>query len=131
MLSKTSLWSPYDRAAAATVGGLFSGIRRTDPVGATLSVSPGHGELIDIPLLTFGGLASALLFENIPGGDLEALVHLRYDEDRRHFIAAVLEKIERHHPHIYNRIDVAAFDLCAPNDVIARRRDARGAATYA
>ena len=111
-------WSPYDAPQRRLLAGLFSGIRPTNPVGATLSVSPGHGELIDIPLLTFGGMASALLFENIPGGDLESLTHIRYDDDRHRFIAAVLKKVERHHPHIYNRIDTAAFDLCAPNDVI-------------
>ncbi len=87
-------------------------------MGATLSVSPGHGELIDIPLLTFGGMASALLFENIAGGDLESLAYLRYDENPRYFTDTVLEKIEQHHPHIYNRIDTTAFGLCAPNDIL-------------
>jgi 2-polyprenyl-6-methoxyphenol hydroxylase-like FAD-dependent oxidoreductase len=111
-------WSPYDAPQRKLLAGLFSGIRRTNPVGATLSVSPGHGELIDIPLLTFGGMASALLFENIPGGDLESLTQLRYDDDSRRFITVVLQKVERHHPHIYDRIDTAAFDLCAPNDVM-------------
>jgi 2-polyprenyl-6-methoxyphenol hydroxylase-like FAD-dependent oxidoreductase len=111
-------WSPYDRPQRHLLAALFTGIRRTDPVGATLSVSPGHGELIDIPILTFGGLASALLFENIPGGDLEELAHLRYDDYPQVFIKTVLEKLEQHHPNIYNRIDTAAFGLCAPNDIL-------------
>jgi 2-polyprenyl-6-methoxyphenol hydroxylase-like FAD-dependent oxidoreductase len=87
-------------------------------VGATLSVSPGHGELIDIPILTFGGMASALLFENIPGGDTEELAHLRHDENPKRFISRVLAKLERHHPHIYSRIDTSSFDLCASNDIL-------------
>jgi 2-polyprenyl-6-methoxyphenol hydroxylase-like FAD-dependent oxidoreductase len=110
--------SPYDRPQRQLLAALFSGIRRTDPVGATLSVSPAHGELIDIPILTFGGMASALLFENVPGGDLEELARIRYDENPKGFIQAILAKLEQHHPHIYNRIDTAAFDLCAPNDIL-------------
>jgi 2-polyprenyl-6-methoxyphenol hydroxylase-like FAD-dependent oxidoreductase len=110
--------SPYRHPQRQLLAALFSGVRRTDPVGATLSVSPGHGELIDIPILTFGGMASALLFENIPGGELEMLTRLRYDENPKAFIGTVLEKMEQHHPHIYNRIDIPTFDLCAPTDIL-------------
>jgi 2-polyprenyl-6-methoxyphenol hydroxylase-like FAD-dependent oxidoreductase len=110
--------SPYDRPQRRLLAGLFNGVQRTNPVGATLSVSPGHGELIDIPILTFGGMASALLFENIPGGDLEELVNLRYEENPKHFIEKVLTKLELHHPHIYNRIDRGSFGICAPNDIL-------------
>jgi len=110
--------SPYERPQRQLLAALFSGVRRTDPVGATLSVSPGHGELIDIPILTFGGMASALLFENIPGGDLEELARLRYEQNPKGFIKNVLTRLEQHHPHIYHRVDTAAFDLCAPNDIL-------------
>jgi 2-polyprenyl-6-methoxyphenol hydroxylase-like FAD-dependent oxidoreductase len=110
--------SPYDRPQRLLLAALFTGVGRTNPVGATLSVSPGHGELIDIPILTFGGMASALLFENIPCGDLEELARLRYDDNPKGFIENVLTKLEQHHPHIYNRIDVGSFDLCAPNDIL-------------
>jgi 2-polyprenyl-6-methoxyphenol hydroxylase-like FAD-dependent oxidoreductase len=110
--------SPYDRPQRRLLAGLFSGIRRTNPVGATLSVAPGHGELIDIPILTFGGMASALLFETFPGGDLEELANLSYEENPKSFIRKVLTKLELHHPHIYNRIDTDAFDICAPNDIL-------------
>jgi len=110
--------SPHSQPQRQLLAALFTGIRRTNPAGATLSVSPGHGELIDIPILTFGGLASALLFENVPGGDLEELARLRHQDYPRVFIKTVLEKIEQHHPHIYDRIDPSTFDLCAPNDIL-------------
>jgi 2-polyprenyl-6-methoxyphenol hydroxylase-like FAD-dependent oxidoreductase len=58
------------------------------------------------------------LFENIQGGDLEILARLRYDENPKKFIATILEKLEHHHPHIFNRIDTATFDLCAPTDIL-------------
>jgi 2-polyprenyl-6-methoxyphenol hydroxylase-like FAD-dependent oxidoreductase len=115
---RVAAWSPYDRPQRQLLAALFTGIRRTNPVGATLSVSPGDGELIEIPILTFGGMASALLFENIPGGDLEELARLRYQDYPSVFVRTVLEKLEQHHPNIYHRIDTTAFDLCAPNDIL-------------
>ena len=111
-------WSPHQRPQRQLLAGLFTGVRRTDPAGATLSLSPGHGELLEIPILTFGGLVSAMLFETVRGGDLEALAHLRYEESPAQFVATVLEKLARHHPQVYHRIDPSSFDLCAANDVL-------------
>jgi 2-polyprenyl-6-methoxyphenol hydroxylase-like FAD-dependent oxidoreductase len=105
--------STYDRPQRLLLAALFTGVRRTSPVGATLSVSPGRGELIDIPILTFGGMASALLFENIPGGDLEELARVPTTTIQR-----VSSRTSRRDPHIYNRIDVGSFELCAPNDLL-------------
>ena len=62
--------SPYDNPQRRLCVGLYSGVRDATPRGVTLSVSPGHGELIEIPTLTFSGMATALLMENVPGGDL-------------------------------------------------------------
>jgi 2-polyprenyl-6-methoxyphenol hydroxylase-like FAD-dependent oxidoreductase len=84
----------------------------------TLSVSPGHGEMIVLPTWTFGGLATALLMENIPGGDLEELTTLNYEKDRRHFLQTVLAKLEKHHPSTYDRVDTARFDLAQPQDLL-------------
>ena len=55
-------WSPYDAPQRQLLAGLFSGIRPANPVGATLLSSPGHGELIDIPLpdLRRNGLGAAV-----------------------------------------------------------------------
>lgn len=110
--------SPHNRPQRKLLAGLFTGIRPTDPLGATLSASPGEGELIDLPILTLGGMASALLFENIPGGDLEVLARLPHADNPSLFIATVLAKLEKHHPHVFDRIDTATFGLCGPNDVL-------------
>ena len=53
--------------------GLYTGIAYPAPLGVTFAVSPGHGELVEIPLQTFEGNATTLLFETHPGGDLEVL----------------------------------------------------------
>ena len=75
--------SPYTQPQRRLCVGLYTGVREPDPMNVTLSVSPGHGEMIVIPTITFGGIASALLMENVPGGDMEALATLSYEADPR------------------------------------------------
>jgi 2-polyprenyl-6-methoxyphenol hydroxylase-like FAD-dependent oxidoreductase len=110
--------SPFTRPQRALCVGLYTGLRPTDPPGVTLSVSPGHGELIDIPMLSFSGKVDALLMENVPGGDLEELARLRYDDDPKQFRMTVLAKLEKHHPSVYDRIDMARFGLQQPHDLL-------------
>jgi hypothetical protein len=71
--------SPYSQPQRRLCVGLYTGVREPDPMNVTLSVSPGHGEMIVIPTITFGGIASALLMENVPGGDMEELATLSYE----------------------------------------------------
>ncbi len=110
--------SPFDKPQRKLCVGLYSGVRDTTPRGVTLSVSPGHGELIEIPTLTFSGMAAALLMENVPGGDLEDLAKLSYTDNPKAFRQTLLGKLEKHHPAVYNRIDPAKFDLCQPIDLL-------------
>jgi 2-polyprenyl-6-methoxyphenol hydroxylase-like FAD-dependent oxidoreductase len=110
--------SPYTRPQRKLCVGLYTGVRATDPPGVALSVSPGHGELIDIPMLSFTGKVHALLMENVPRGELEELARLRYDDDPKHFRATLLAKLEKHHPSVYARIDTARFDLQRSQDLL-------------
>jgi 2-polyprenyl-6-methoxyphenol hydroxylase-like FAD-dependent oxidoreductase len=87
-------------------------------MNVTLSVSPGHGEMIVIPTITFGGIANALLMENVPGGDMEELATLSYDDNPKRFLKVLLGKLEKHHPTTYDRIDTARFDLAQPQDLL-------------
>ena len=98
--------------------GLYTGISSTEPRAVTFSVSPGHGEMIEIPTLSFGGMVTALLFENIAGGDLEELAHLPYSENPRAFRETVLNKLRLHHTATYERVNHQEFDLCGPNDLL-------------
>ncbi|CAE6806018.1 styrene monooxygenase subunit StyA [Paraburkholderia domus] len=111
-------FSPFVQPQRALCVGLYSGIAPTFPRGVTYSVSPGHGELIEIPTLTFDGMKTALLMENVPGGDLEEMAHLRYHENRRLFLDTLLHKLEKHHPTVLSRINTQDFDLAAPNDLL-------------
>lgn len=110
--------SPFDRPQRRLCVGLFAGVRDATPRGVTMSVAPGQGELLEIPTLTFGGMATALLFENVPGGDLEELAKQRYDDNPRAFRQLVLDKLEKHHPAVYDRVDLARFDLTRPIDLL-------------
>ncbi|ARP99160.1 styrene monooxygenase subunit StyA [Pseudorhodoplanes sinuspersici] len=110
--------SPYAQPQRRLFVGLYKGIRQPEPMNVTLSVSPGHGEMIVIPTLTFDGMANALLMENVPGGDLEELATLNYEKDRQHFLRTLLSKLEKHHPTTYDRIDRSQFDLAQPQDYL-------------
>ena len=105
-------------AATPAVRRPLHGVRHKDPMNVTLSVSPGHGEMIVIPTVSFDGIATALLMENVPGGDLEELATLDYERDRKHFLQTVLDKLEKHHPTTYDRIDRSRFDLAQPQDLL-------------
>ena len=56
--------------------------------------------------------------ENVPGGDMEELATLSYEADPKHFLQVVLDKLEKHHPTTYDRIDTARFDLAQPQDLL-------------
>lgn len=103
--------SPFSRPQRMLCVGLYSGVAEEETRGVTLSVSPGHGELIDIPTLTSGGMAHALLMENIPGGELEVMAQLRYEDNPRVFLDTLLAKLEKHHPTVFRRIDPQSFGL--------------------
>ncbi len=118
MFARRPEHSPHDRPQQFLSAGLYTGVRPTEPAMITFSVSPGQGELILIPMLSFSGLNHVLLFENIPGSDLEVLARIKYDEDRRAFLDTVLARLEKHHPTVYERVDTARFDLQTPKDIL-------------
>lgn len=111
MFEHDAAHSPFDGPQRLLCVGLYRGVADEETRSVTLSVSPGHGELIDIPTVTFGGMAHALLMENVPGSDLDVLARLRYDDDPRHFLDTLLAKLEQHHPTVYRRVSRADFDL--------------------
>lgn len=110
--------SPFQQPQRRLSSGLYSGVAHADPKNVTLSVTPGMGELIVIPTVTFDGMATALLFENVPGTDLEATVTTGYEDDPAAFRQVILDALERHHPAVYDRVDTARFDLCQPVDIV-------------
>ena len=111
--------SPFDRPQRALCVGLFKGIKETPTRAVTMFFSPGAGEMIEIPTLSFNGMATALVIENIPGGDLEILAKTKYEDDPRAFLDLLLSKLRQHYPTCAARIDENEFDLAnSPLDIL-------------
>ena len=106
--------SPYDRPQRRLCAGLYHGIAPTEPRGVSFCIAPGHGELLELPLLTREGHATALLFENIPGGETERLVDMSVEDDVAGFERAVLETVRQHYGWVADRIDPSSFRLMGP-----------------
>ncbi len=107
---------PFQQPQRRLSVGLYAGVAHPNPMNVTLSLTPGAGELIVIPTITFDGIGTALLFENVPGGPLEPTVTTKYDDDPAAFRQVILDALERYHPSVYDRVDTARFDLCQPMD---------------
>lgn len=110
--------TPFDKPQRKLCVGLYTGISNTDPMNVTLSVTPGVGELIVIPVITFGGIGHTLLMENLPGGPMEHLASESYENDPQAFLEKVLDAVGEFHPGVYERIDRSSFDLCQPQDLL-------------
>ena len=111
--------SPFNQPQRHLCVGLFKGIAEQDTRAVTFGISPGAGEMIEIPTVTFGGDATALLFENRPGSDLEVLAHARYEDNQRAFLDLVLDTLRSHYPMTARRVNEDEFDLAnGPLDVL-------------
>ena len=111
-------YSPYDTPQRLLSVGLYRGIAQSEPRGVTISSSPGHGDLLEIPMFTEEGFLTALLFENVPGGDLEVLSKMPYEDDPTTFDKTVLEALAKHHPTTFERVDPAQFGLNRSIDLL-------------
>ncbi len=110
--------SPYDRPQRRLCVGIYRGVAYSEPKGVGVHMSLGHGELLELPMLSREGLTTALLIEGIPGGDVAPLAELRYEDDPRAFERAVLTTVAEHFPMLHERIDEAAFALQGPRDLL-------------
>jgi len=110
--------SPYARPPRALSVGLYRGVLPEAPARVSINFVPGHGELIEIPLLSFDGQVTALLFEACPGSPLFELVNVTYGGDPVLFHDVVLGALRAHFPRTYERVDVARFGLTRPLDYL-------------
>ena len=110
--------SPYATPQRRLSAGIYHGIRYSEPKGVGVHMSLGHGELLELPITSREGFATALLFENIPGGDLEVLADASYEEDPAGYDALVLEKLAQHYPMCFERVDSATFGLQGTRDLL-------------
>jgi len=110
--------SPFTAPQRRLCAFLVHGVGPADPFGAEITLVPEVGEVFVLPFLSRHGAVTAIGVEAIPGGPLEPLVDLRYDEDPAAFEALVLDLLRRHAPRTYERIDHAAFAVTGPTDIL-------------
>jgi 2-polyprenyl-6-methoxyphenol hydroxylase-like FAD-dependent oxidoreductase len=110
--------SPYSAPQRRLCVMHVHGIAPLDPAGASFTVVPGVGEIFTFPFLSALGSVTCLAFEAIPGGPLEPITRLRYDEDPAAFEAQMLELLERFAPAMVTRIDRAEFGVTGPLDLL-------------
>jgi hypothetical protein len=109
--------SPYSTPQRVVVGGLFRGVAYPQPLGFDVCITPGTGEILALPLHSFEPGLTGIAFEIVPGGALEPLKQLRYEDDPRHFDALVLNLLREYAPVLYARVDPQAFGLTRPLDL--------------
>jgi 2-polyprenyl-6-methoxyphenol hydroxylase-like FAD-dependent oxidoreductase len=111
--------SPYLEPQRRLFAGLFRGVRHPRPFAMTFNIVPGQGEVIENQYLTLDGVVTGILVEAIPGGLLDPITRLRYEDDPAAFNAAVLALVREHAPDAYARTDPAAFALTRPLDTLS------------
>jgi hypothetical protein len=109
--------SPYTTPQRLCIGGLFRGIPYSDPCALEVNVTPGSGEIFVVPYQSFEPDLTGIGILITAGGHFEPLRQLRYKDDPRAFVAAVLDLLRDYAPAIYERIDPQRFDLSRPQDL--------------
>ncbi|MET1034259.1 MAG: styrene monooxygenase/indole monooxygenase family protein [Arthrobacter sp.] len=118
MFPKRADKSPYDRPQRKLAVGFWHGVARRDPNGVEISVIPGVGELLAIPMWSFSGPVMALLFESVPGGPQEVLTDQRFEDDPEAYRELTLEMLRTHHPTVMERINVEEFRIQSDKDIL-------------
>ena len=107
--------SPYDRPQRSLLAGLYTGIASDC---FSYNISPGAGEIFQMPTWTRNGLAAGILVEAVPGGPLEPVTRLSYQDDPRGFVRALESALAEHAPRIAERLDSASFGPFGPDDLL-------------
>lgn len=110
--------SPYSEPQRKLAAGLFTGFRPVEKEHVTISITPGHGEVIAIPMHSFAGNVMVLLFECVPGGGLEELAVTSYEDDPAAYERLVVEKVRAFSPPMFERLDESQFGLVDPSSFL-------------
>ena len=109
---------PFTQPQRLLCTAIYTGHKMRSPTALTMNEAPGKGELFEVPYITFDGEQTALFFEIVPGGPLEPLMQVRYDDDPQAFERTVLDALEEAFPNTRERIDESSFGVTAPHNVL-------------
>ena len=98
--------------------GIYKGITNPQPEVLGVNLVPGMGELYEMPFLTFDGKHTALFFFVVPGGPLEEVMNVRYEDNPKKYNETILGVVAKHFPHVRKRIDEANFGLRSALDYL-------------
>ena len=98
--------------------GIYKGITNPQPEVLGVNLVPGMGELYEMPFLTFDGKHTALFFFVVPGGPLEEVMNVRYEDNPKKYNETILGVVAKHFPHVRKRIDEAKFGLRSALDYL-------------
>jgi len=110
--------SPYDRPQRRLLAGIYAGLDLPPLAVMSYTLVPGVGELIQLPMLSSGGTASALLIEGVPGGPIATALESVSTDDLPALASTVRSLVERFAPLIAARIR-PEFSLRGRRDVLA------------
>ena len=83
-----------------------------------VGISPGHGEIVVLPMETSDGPYMALLFENRADGEMSDLPTLNYAKDPEKFNRRIVDALAKHHPTIHAHVDQSVFGLVSENQLL-------------
>jgi 2-polyprenyl-6-methoxyphenol hydroxylase-like FAD-dependent oxidoreductase len=109
--------SPYSAPQRLLCAALCHGITPR-PASVIMWNAPGTGEGFLYPFFSTQGLVSVIGFEAIPGGPLEPINRVRYDDDPAAFERLALDLLEQYAPTVYERIDRSEFEITGPLDMM-------------
>jgi 2-polyprenyl-6-methoxyphenol hydroxylase-like FAD-dependent oxidoreductase len=101
------------------LGAVLRGARCREPIGHDIHLVPGAGEIFHAPFATFGGERTALLIEAVPGGPLEPMARMSYEEDPDRFERTLLQTLATYAPSVRERVDdERSFGVARPIDLL-------------
>ena len=111
--------SPFGQPARVLSAGLYRGIGSAeDPQHVVLTLLGPLGEIINIPMETQDGVVEVVLFECVPGGELDVVARTPYADDPAAHDRLVLETLRTHAPRVSERIDEASFGVVDPTSIL-------------
>jgi 2-polyprenyl-6-methoxyphenol hydroxylase-like FAD-dependent oxidoreductase len=110
--------SPHTQPARRLFCAILKGLRMKESRGMEAQLVPGQGEIFEAQFISRHGRTPSMLFEAIPGSELEALSTQRYDDDPRAFDALLLDRVRRFAPATYERVDPEHFGVMEPLDMM-------------
>lgn len=109
--------SPFTAPQRVVVGGFYRGVDPGPRPAIETFLTPGNGEIIAFPSLSFEAGLTAIGFETVAGGVFAPLRELRPDGDLASFDQVVLGLLNEFAPPLAARCDRANFGLSRPLDM--------------